>query len=335
MNETVTSPVIFVNSPDFIVLALLSCVSGFMAIGGNAVVLFAIYRTKSLHTISNFFIASLAAADLLVGIFLNPLLAAKAVIIFSYLNPEQLRKGSAFDKAEDFAWIQAVVATTFGLTAISGDRYIAVNFGLRYEQLASPKRCIITTATVWLISLVFASIRLFTDEPQHLSILWLAMGIITCILPFVIITFCYLSIFKAARQQVRKILHESSLPSISQRAWSENTKISHRKTALTVAIVIVLFIVLWVPSLITAAVQLSLSGSNKPKDKKTLIILEREVWMWVSLVAYISSASNPWVYSIRCKRFRASCKRIFKCANTFLPRNNQTFIIDGHLQSTT
>lgn len=325
MNETAIPPVIPPESPEFTILALMSCISSIMAIGGNAVVLIAIYRTKTLHTISNFFIASLAAADLLVGILLNPLLASKT-IIFSYLYPERPLKGSVFDKVEDFAWIQAVVATTFGLTAISIDRYIAINFGLRYEELASRKHCLIATASVWSISLVFASVRLFTDEQQHLSILWLVMGVITCILPVVIITFCYLSILKAARNQVRKILRESHVASsqVTSAAWSDkNVQISHRKTALTVAIVILLFIVLWVPSLVTAAIQLGISGSKKPKDQRTLTIIERRVWVWASLVAYFSSAANPWVYSIRSTQFRVACKRIFKCSNPFSFRKDQ------------
>jgi len=335
MNETVNPPAIAAKSPEFIVLALLSCISGVIAIGGNAIVLIAIYRTKTLHSISNFFIASLASADLVVGILLNPLLAYKA-LIFSYLHPERPIKGSVFDKVEDFAWIQAVVATTFGLTAISVDRYIAVNFGFRYEELSSLKHCLIATASVWISSLVFASVRLFTDEPQHLSILWLVMGVITCILPFIIITFCYLRIFKAVRQQVQKILHENSVATAAvPSAWrgkNTHSQVNHRKTAITVAIVILLFIVLWVPSLVTAAIQLGLSSSKNPKDQETLTKLEREVWMWVSLLAYFSSASNPWVYSIRCRQFRAAFKRIFNCSNTLRPRNADT-VMNIHFRS--
>ncbi|KAL9963393.1 hypothetical protein ACROYT_G026903 [Oculina patagonica] len=255
MNETTNPPAISARSPALICLAVLSCISGVLAIVGNGVVLIAIYRTRALHTISNFFIASLAAADMVVGILLNPILAAKAVI-FCYLNPDLLIKGSVFDKIEDFAWVQAVVATTFGLTAISIDRYIAVNFGLRYDALATRKRCGFATASVWLSSILFASIRLFINKPQYLSILWLIMGIITCILPFVIITFCYMRIFMAAKHQVRKIRRENSLTD-STRSQRKNTQVSHTKTAYTVAIVIFLFIVLWVPSLVTAVVEQS------------------------------------------------------------------------------
>lgn len=311
MNETTNTPVISAKLPEFIIIALLSCMSGVTSIVGNTIVLIAIYRTNTLHTISNFFIASLAAADLVVGIFLNPLLASKA-IIFSYLHPERPLNGSTFDKVEDFAWIQAVVATTFGLAAISVDRYIAVNFGLRYEELATIKRFVIATASLWLISLVFATVRLFTDEPKHLSILWLVMGVVTCLLPVVIITFCYMSIFKSARNQVRKILRESSLRSCQSTACGDkNSQISHRKTAFTIAIVIILFIVLWFPSLVTAAIQFGISASEDPKDQRTFVVLERKVWIWVSLVAYFSSAINPWIYSIRCEQFRAACKKNF------------------------
>ena len=311
MNETTSPPVISAKSPAFLWLAVLSCMSGVLAIIGNAVVLLAIYRTKALHTISNFFICSLAAADMVVGILLNPLLSAKAVI-FSYLNPDLPIIGSAFDKVDDFSWIQAVVATTFGLTAISVDRYIAVNFGLRYEALATLKHCALATASVWITSLVFASVRLFIDNPDYLSILWLVMGVITCIIPFIIITFCYMQIFKAAKQQVRKINHENSLTSRT-RFRRNNTEVSHAKTAYTVAIVIVLFIVLWVPSLVTAVVQVSLAGSEMLKHQVIFTKLERVAWPWVSFVAYLSSAINPWIYSIRSRRFRTACTQIFKC----------------------
>ena len=293
--------------------------SGVAAIIGNAVVLIAIYRTKALHTISNFFIASLAAADMVVGIFLNPLLSAKAVI-FSYLNPDVPIRGSVFDKVEDFAWIQAVVATTFGLTAISVDRYIAVNFGFRYEALATPKHCALATASVWITSLVFASIRLFIDNPDYLSILWLVMGVITCILPFIVITFCYMQIFKAAKQQVRKIKQENSLTHRSG-FRRKNNQVSHAKTAYTIAIVIVFFVVLWVPSLVTAVVQVSLAGSQMPKHQAIFTKLERVVWLWVCFVAYLSSAGNPWIYSIRSRQFRTACTQIFKCFGRLRPRN--------------
>lgn len=320
MNETTSPPVISARSPAFIWLAVLSCISGVLTIVGNAVVLIAIYRTKALHTISNFFIASLAAADIVVGILPNPLLSAKAVI-FSYLHPDLPIKGSVFDKVEDFAWIQAVVATTFGLTAISLDRYIAVNFGLRYEALATLKHCAVATASVWITSLVFASVRLFIDKPDHLSILWLVMGVITCILPFIIITFCYMQIFKAAKQQVQKIKQENSLTDRTRSRRRKNTQVSHAKTAYTVAIVIVLFIVLWVPSLITAAVQVSLAKSQMPKHEAIFTKLERVAWPWVCFVAYLSSAINPWIYSIRSKQFRTACTRIFKCFGRLRSRN--------------
>ena len=309
MNETEGQ--ISPKSPDFLVLVALSCVSAVIAVIGNTVVLIAVYSTKTLHTISNFFIASLAAAELVVGIVLNPLLAYKA-IFFSYLYPERLLEGSAFDMVEDLAWIQAIVATTFGLTAISVDRYVAVNFGLRYREFASRKQCIIAIMSVWISSVVFASVRLFTTKPRQLSILWLVMGVVTCIVPLIIITFCYLSIFVAARSQARKI-RENTLRRTGEEAWNDNNaQISHRKTAITVAIVILLFIVLWVPSLITAAIQL---GSDKAEDRKTLYIFERKVWLWVSLLAYFSSAINPWIYSIRSTQFRIACKKLFKCPN--------------------
>ena len=64
-----------------IVLSLWFTLSGLVAVAGNAVVLFLFYKSESLRTISNRFLASLSVADLFVGLVMDPIWIASGCLI--------------------------------------------------------------------------------------------------------------------------------------------------------------------------------------------------------------------------------------------------------------
>ncbi|EDO43538.1 predicted protein, partial [Nematostella vectensis] len=271
-------------------LAVFSIISGLIAFCGNSVVLLAIYKTQSLRTNSNLFIASLAGSDWLVGCVMQPLLVYKCVK-YSYFG-DDLRENDPFKVATDFLWIQAILVTTFGLTAVSVDRFIAITMVFRYKTLLTVKRCGYIIIFNWTFSFLFASMRLFLPEDK-LSLLWLTTAVLSCGLPFAVTFYCYAAIFKAARTQMRRIVTEAT--------GKEGRRVEearHRKTAWTIGIVITLFFFLWFPSLVIASINLTLNAGCTKK------LFAREVWLWVELVAYSSSSINPWVYSMRSVEFR-------------------------------
>ncbi|EDO26007.1 predicted protein, partial [Nematostella vectensis] len=98
---------------------ILNTILAVFSTAGNAIVLIAIWRTSSLHSTSNYFIASLAAADLSVGFIINPLWVAK-----SGLNIWE--NNHFLTIFTEFMSVQTLVTTTFNLAAVSVDRYVAV-----------------------------------------------------------------------------------------------------------------------------------------------------------------------------------------------------------------
>lgn len=276
--------------PTSVSLALLYGISALPAVIGNAVFLWVIYKSRTVRTFSNLLLSSLAVADLLVGLVIDPMWIARCV-----LTPRPYKH--PFTITIDALWIQTSVTTTFSLCVVSLDRYIAIRFALLYNQLVTSKRCYTAVALVWIASFVFGLSRILVTNPDNLPRLWTSVTIITILLPMILIIFCYYRISVVAREQSKTIASQSVLLA------SEGVR--NRKNAKTVGFVVTLFVISWFPSLVTSFVHLATSDDC---TKRTM----RLVWLWVELIAFSSSGINPWLYSLRNRYFRQEMNRVFR-----------------------
>ena len=266
------------------------------AIVGNGVVLWLITRNRSLRTISNLFLSSLAAADLLVGFVIQPVWIS---IRYTAYNVDRVQ---TYGKAIDYLWIHTTVATTFNLCCVTLDRHIAIFHPLRYEDILTYTRCYVLIATVWFLSLVLPCSRFLVEDVIGLSALYIAFTVLTVLIPMMIIILCSIRILKAASLQSRRI----SVHTLQNQDAVKRRK-KNFKAAMTISIVVGLFVVCWLPSLITSLVH-HFSG------KFTFT----KLWAPVEAVAFTSSAINPWVYCLRNEEFNEALTRTFR----FLKRRN-------------
>lgn len=88
---------------------------GVFSSAGNFTVILAIYKTPSLRTVSNYFLASVALADFFAGFVVHPMFAVRCYENYWYSE-------LPFAKAADIMVLQSFTATSFGLCAISIDR---------------------------------------------------------------------------------------------------------------------------------------------------------------------------------------------------------------------
>ena len=284
--------------PASVVLALLYGIIALPALLGNAVFLWVIYKARNVRTLSNLLLSSLALADFLVGLIIDPVWIARCVLKpHPYNHP--------FKVAIDALWIQTSVTTTFSLCAVSVDRYIAIQSALLYHQMVTEKRCYIAIAFVWIASLSFGFSRIVVTNPSNLPKLWMCVTIITILLPMLLIVFCYSRISVVAIKQSKTIARQDVQR--SNKLVSE--RIRNQKAAKTVGLVITLFFISWLPTL--AASFIHLTTSNHCNHM-------RVVWLWVELVAFSSSGINPWLNSLRNREFRAEVNRVLriKCLKT-------------------
>ena len=276
---------------------------GLAATIGNAVVLWLIAKTESLRTISNLFLTSLAAADLLVGLVIAP-----TWIFIRCLGYEADTYLQTYGKVNDYLWIHTTVVTTFNLCCVSLDRYTAIIHSLRYRDIMTKRRCYELIATVWLMSFILPCSRFVVAEGS--VALWLSFTIITVFMPMIIIVSCSILILRAAAEQSRKIMTDNSLH--NQDAVKRGKRNS--KAAKTVSIVVGLFVVCWSPSLVTSLVNYFTSdpcGIDQQLSYYT-------VWTSVEALAFTSSIINPWVYCLRNDEFYEALSRNFPC----FPRRN-------------
>lgn len=282
-----TAELSVISSASLICLYALSSVT---CLFGNGIVLLAIYQTTTLRTVSNFFIASLAFADVSVGVFMNPILISKVAL-------DLWQSDHWLSKLADFMWIQTTTSTTFNLCAVSFDRYVAITSVFRYHRVMTRKKCFIALTFIWLFSFIFASVRLFIHNQAKLPRLWISTTILTVIIPLFLIGFCYVQIYYAAKAQIKKIA-ERKLSAEEARLSAKN-----RKAAWTAAIIISLFVIMWIPSFVAACIELT----TVDRCKKLRIDF---AWFWLAFLCFCSSAVDPWVYTIRVPEFKNTLRRI-------------------------
>ncbi|CAF3557257.1 unnamed protein product [Rotaria sp. Silwood1] len=124
---------------------LLLCI---LTILGNLLVIYAIIREYTLHTSTYYYVASLAFADLLVGLIAMPFAFIFEMTDDEYwLFPRHLRVLCDFWHSMD---IFATTASIFGLCAIGLDRYVFITKPIEYPTSFIANRWYFMLSFIWI-----------------------------------------------------------------------------------------------------------------------------------------------------------------------------------------
>jgi len=129
------------------------------SIVGNVFVLLAIILERNLHNVTNYLIASLAVADLMVAALVMPLAAVNEVSTHWFLGPEACDAFTLFD-------VLCCTASILHLVSISLDRYWAVS-RVDYVRNRTAKRILVMIGASWGISAVISIAPLFGWRTQE------------------------------------------------------------------------------------------------------------------------------------------------------------------------
>ncbi|XP_032688161.1 dopamine D2-like receptor isoform X5 [Odontomachus brunneus] len=191
------------NSWWALILVIVPCLTLF----GNVLVILAVVRERTLQTVTNYFIVSLAVADLLVAVLVMPF------AVYVLVNGSWSLPGFVCD----FYIAMDVTCSTssiFNLVAISIDRYIAVTQPIKYAKHKNNRRVWLTILLVWAISAAIGSpiVLGLNNTPDRIPdqclfyntdfIIYSSLS--SFYIPCIIMVFLYYNIFKALRNRARR-----------------------------------------------------------------------------------------------------------------------------------
>ncbi|XP_076350413.1 dopamine D2-like receptor [Tachypleus tridentatus] len=178
-----------------------------LAVFGNILVILSVYRERSLQSATNYFIVSLAFADLLVSAVVMPF----AVYVLVNVDWELSDTLCDFYIAVD---VTCSTASIFNLVAISIDRFIAVTQPIKYSKHKNNKRVALTIAVVWVVSAAIGSpivlgLNTTPERIPQLCIFYNSDFIIysslsSFYIPCLVMIFLYYKIFKAIHERAKK-----------------------------------------------------------------------------------------------------------------------------------
>lgn len=119
-------------------------------IGGNILVILAVSLERKLQNATNYFLMSLAVADLLVGLLVMPIALVTILYNSDWPLPEPL--------CPIWLFLDVLFSTAsiMHLCAISLDRYIAIKKPIQHIQYKSRAKVLVKIALVWIISICIA-----------------------------------------------------------------------------------------------------------------------------------------------------------------------------------
>uniref|UniRef100_A0A3Q3K6B7 Beta-2 adrenergic receptor n=1 Tax=Monopterus albus TaxID=43700 RepID=A0A3Q3K6B7_MONAL len=332
-NSSLASDFSVCSQPGLVLLGVAMALLVLAIVFGNVLVIMTLLRCQRLQTITNLFIASLAVADLIMGVVVVPFGSSNILL-------DRWKFGNfmcEFWTATDVLCVTASIET---LCVIALDRYLAITLPLRYPTLLTRYggRAVVVVLGVWVVAslISFLPIHLkwwvsddekakkcmadecccefYTNPPYAVS-----SSIVSFYLPLVVMIFLYSRVFQEAQKQLEKIRRrERHFYKSKEEKGGENRAkgegkhsaarrlkfcLKEHKALKTLGIIMGIFTLCWLPFFILNILVACLNLGD--------VKLPFRLLNWLG---YCNSAFNPLIYC-RSPDFRHAFQEIL-CLRT-------------------
>ncbi|XP_070541496.1 5-hydroxytryptamine receptor 1A-like [Ptychodera flava] len=309
-----------------------------LTVFGNVFVLSAIILEKNLRTVPNYFISSLAAADLLVASLVMPLTCVYDVTETWILGSFMCDVWVSFD-------VLCCTSSILNLCVIALDRYWVITKPIEYMKKRTPRRAFGMIILAWTVSVLISIAPLFgwrTEEDKadptkcvisqdYAYTIFSTFG--AFYIPLTIMLIVYGKIYVAARNRIRGKRYRVEMSSSSitldspktaitkltngqngletsdqvitrlRRSKRELTMARERKATRTLGIIIGAFVVCWLPFFIVALVMPFCETCYVAPTLKRFL-----VWL-----GYVNSLLNPLIYTYFNQDFKNAFRKLISC----------------------
>ncbi|KAK3715034.1 hypothetical protein QZH41_002678 [Actinostola sp. cb2023] len=268
----------------------------FLAIAGNSLTLYVIWKAPRLRTRSNYFVACLAVSDLGLGVLTEHLLLSSLI----------MARWPFGDAACQYQGVVAITMATASLQTLAWtalNRYFRIVQTKCYYRVFTRKNMIIIFVFIW-VSSAFSPLpylmagKKFIFHPGKffcyltLGSQWYQgfLGIYIGI-PAIVIVFCYYKISRTIK------VHEAT---IRRGRYLSADEI---KVTRTLFIIVVVFMVCWTPISIMDAIDIVRGTWSLP----------RPAYAFYTFIASVNYAVNPFIYGFSNPNFRREYSRVLRC----------------------
>ena len=275
-----------------VINALLSIITSL----GNTLILYALHKESALHPPSKLLFRCLALTDLLIGCISQPLFILYMV---SLLTKHQDWRG---DLCFYSATLDNITTNTLCLvslltsTAISIDRLLALNLGLRYRQVVTFKRTSLVLLFLWVVSIgsVSSSYPMLDYNKAEMLV-----GAAMCFGNLAISSFCYAKIIWKIRQHQRRLQIINNHGTLCTDSVALNNA-RYKKTVSSVLWIQLTLTICYLPLIVTIGL-ISYKGLTSALDA---------AWGIGITLMFLNSSLNPFLYCWKIKEIRVAVKSI-------------------------
>ena len=273
---------------------------------GNALLCFSLYKTPGFRAPQNYYIANLAAADMLFAVlcmpfFLGALIKGKWIF------------GETFCQIEGSLVFILVNASLSTMTLIAVNRFFKMSQSVNnYPKIYSGRNILLSILLAWTVSIsVVLAVFSFENRPfrfhpgkflcfldmenQGVRFYTLGAYVAVCAVVFPVMILCYFKVYRKVKAHFDEIANSGHQAS---RSFLNEAKITKM-----LFVTLVAFLVCWTPAIITDIFD-AFHGQYS---------LPRQVYFWQIVLYASSSAINPIIYGFMRRELRMAYKEVLTC----------------------
>ena len=295
-----------------------------LIIVGNTLVLLATWKEKILHQPNKYFVACLAVADLLVGLFIGPL-----KVYLMNLDRES-RRNASIHLCRFSLWIDtlALTASVYTLMFISFDRYLKISKPLQYKSRMTTSRSLKIIFIIWLISTSFATYAATPDSGSEGFIagggrvcrsiniskqkgFYTFLSVSVIFLPAILMLIMYTLIFVVAHKR-QKMLRSGELGdtcSPGQHHRQRSILRQDLKIIKMLLTVLGVFLLCWFPFIIVSVLNVH---NRNIFDWSSYSFSVHVLVRVMVLLPQLNSLCNPLIYACLDQTYREAFKHLFQ-----------------------
>ena len=273
---------------------------GILGSASNTLVLLAIYKDRCLRTITNCFVGSLALSDVLVGLVVPPI---------AIMSQEGLPRNFTLCVMLSSLEILFANISVLNLLSVALERFLAIRNPFLYNRWLTIQRALLLVAVTWIVAILVGLIPVMGwnageegfeachfDAVISFEYMVYLIFLVFTLPPLIAMCAIYFYIFTVVRKTKKAIM---LLVAPEGKDKIKKSLKATKRGDRGILLVIVLFILCWMPFHIMNILQLVLHPPLPHKYHQVGTAL-----------SHLNSALNPFLFAFGSKRFKWTIKRL-------------------------